>query len=269
MENKLNTESIASGRTKLFWAVAGVFAGILITLLIFSIFTIGLKNGENISKNKDYKTNRQTSALLETSSETDSETVNKNVKEQGVIDLNQKSIPGWVTYSNSQIGFSFQYPEELGRLDSNDLKIDIHDEGYGYGKRFHAYFPSLDKRKLMFGGNTADYVPERDMQFTDFAYYTESKNGEFQKIVNSEKVISIKPIKTMIVDSQKVLIVEIEYPALGGYEGELMGPPSVGALINLPNKKGEFKGLAIENQDINAISKEKFEQIISTLKFAK
>jgi hypothetical protein len=177
---------------------------------------------------------------------------------------NEDEYSDWIIYNNDELGFRFKYPQEYGEFTVDIMRGDK-------GKIFRGGFPKFsniwDNNKFFtIGGNTNDFVADRSIFFLDFINYSKDSEKYFDYKARDKKY-QFEPVKTMVIDGHTVLIVNGK-SYLNDRTSELLVGPGRdgGALINLPTNS-EFKGLAIWNSDINNLSQEKFEKIISTLKF--
>jgi len=165
----------------------------------------------------------------------------------------------WQAYENKEVGFSFKYPASYG-----DFQISINNGETG--KKFTGNFQN--NKYFSIGGITADFTAGRSGYFLDFVKYL-YEGSKYYHLMALDKKWLVEPVKMMSVDNQKILIVSGNsyVEERNNIEGPTINPGlNGGALINIPGR-GEFKGVAVWNSDVNALPQSNFEEILTTFKF--
>ncbi|HAU66431.1 MAG: hypothetical protein UT30_C0005G0047 [Candidatus Uhrbacteria bacterium GW2011_GWF2_39_13] len=166
----------------------------------------------------------------------------------------------WQTYENKELEFSFRYPASYG-----NFQISINNGETG--KKFTGNFQNNNHFSI--GGITADYSSGRSAYFLDFVKYL-NEGGKYYHLMALDKKWLVEPTKILTADGQKILIVNGDsYVEERNVQGPTINPGSNGgALINMSGS-GEFKGIAVWNDDVNDLPQSDFEEILMTFKFTK
>jgi len=158
-------------------------------------------------------------------------------------------------YSDKDLKFSFAYPALF-----EEVKITKDD------KMFAGNFSKNEK--VNFGGAGENYVSASSTDILRVQGYLEADKKYYLRVDSEkekEKDIEIKPIKIINTGKGKVLLVDKKsFVDKDGKIVDVMLGENIAALVNLGADK--FKGTAIVNSDFGAMSVERFEEMIKSLK---
>jgi hypothetical protein len=169
---------------------------------------------------------------------------------------------GWQTYTNSEMGFSFQYPVELGEVVYSESEGEI-------GNMYRINFS--DSNSLIIGGISNNYSAGREGSFLDSrGYYEEDENYYFHFVDSKDDTeYPLNPVEKITVDGRTILIVN-RYSFIGhdNIDGPYLHPGdnALGALL-IFQEGYKYPGMAIWDKDLNNISEITFKNILSTFQF--
>lgn len=160
----------------------------------------------------------------------------------------------WQTYRNEELGFEFKYPVEFGQVNFGIRNGET-------GKAFYGIFS--ENEALVFGGIDFDFSEGRGGAFFDTQGYIKREEDYYIRFVQDREFkIERQLVKEMGAEGVQGIFIdgkEQDGPTIFPRENQK------GAIINL--KKPNFNGMGFFNQDINKLSVDLFDQILSTFKF--
>ncbi len=160
---------------------------------------------------------------------------------------------GWRTYSNPEVGFSFQYPSEWGEVNISKRKGDT-------GQAFGGHFSGNEK--MTFGGQTPDFSVGTGAGFLSFFGCTKNTDTTYECSFARDKTRTISPSKviTTVGGTTALILSNIEIP-------QVLAPTTRGAYVNLSGTT--YPGLAFQYVSIPDADAADFDALVSSVKIAK
>ncbi len=199
-----------------------------------------------------------------------------NETSKGGIEL--EDFKGWKTYSNSEFGFSVQYPPEFERWGKLTLArykgetgelicISFKQQSLRFVPQAFAGGAGCAATNLNIGLLSADYQAGREYAFSDTLGYEVSGNAVYYKMGSKRLEVPIRST-SIFTNPHGVEILKIVH--INGENSEGLGSPvtvtegTVGAIINTHNKNYPAITLQFNKAAAPDLQEEVFEQILST-----
>lgn len=166
----------------------------------------------------------------------------------------------WVTYTNSELGFSFEYPASWGEVVFNYLKNDYPSDYSDAKVGFNIKFKNFDKLRI--SGITKDYLPIGPGQAgggsfkNSSGFMVDSNKNYFFRFNKNQSAIQIYPADIILTKSnsealiidQESFITELNIdPALNPFTFKPQSSEILAALINLQHR--DFTGFTVALMD--------------------
>lgn len=206
-------------------------------------------------------TNQNTNTLINQNANTSDQNTNSAINQNANVAANTNSDPtaDWRTYRNEEIGIEFKYPPEWGEV------VLTFKTGVMKGEQFAGSISKeINKVNILFGGNSKDYQSAGGASFYDFYYFVHEKNSNYKikfaedkfDTVSASKVLTLSGgIEAIIIENQEI--------------DQIFNNKDRVAYVNLMSNVSSFNGIAFRYRNAPIEEKEVFDQVISTIKYAK
>lgn len=258
------------------------FSNIITIILILAVVVIGggvywvvtqqaetNQNADTIVSNVNTAntnvSNSNTDTNTNTTNQNTNTAVNQNVNAPANQNINASAntnsdpTANWKTYRSEKIGIEFKYPPEWGG------GILTFKTGVMKGEQFAGSISKeINKVNILFGGNSKDYQSAGGASFYDFYYFVHEKNSNYKikfaedkfDIVSASKVLTLSGgIEAIIIENQEI--------------DQIFNNKDRVAYVNLMSNASSFNGIAFRYRNTPIEEKEVFDQVISTIKYAK
>ncbi len=241
--------------------IAAVFAFGVTGYFFYSSF--GNTNESTVTNTK--LVNANTNSTSATNGNTNT-AVNTNTSANSNVNATTDATKDWKTYTNEELGFSFRYPKTLGNF---EFSAGSADTGKSYSGFFSALPQGVAGKVVGIGGTTYDYTYGAGGGFLKYSGFVK-EGTNFYMTTNGQKGERISPSKVLAIDNNTTIVVtrdsfpKAEPYSPANYNNFGNTGTGFGAIMNL---KKSLPGLQFLVTDPSLISRDVFEQILSTFTF--